>query len=58
MTTQAKSMGRRHRIRSRRRWARRRRKERGRLIYALLEHLYGRDRARSMWSDHLRSQCG
>jgi len=42
----------------RRRRIERRRKERGRLIYAVLEHLYGGDQARSMWSAYLRSKQG
>jgi hypothetical protein len=42
----------------RRRWIERRRKERGRLIFAVLEHLYGIEQARSMWSAYLRSKQG
>jgi len=39
--------------RRRRRWMVRRRKERGRLIYEVLERLYGEEQARSMWSAYL-----
>jgi len=42
----------------RRRWIERRRKERGRLIFAVLEHIYGKEQARSMWSAYLRSKQG
>jgi len=40
----------------RRRQIARRRKERGRLIVAVLEHLYGEDQARLMWTDYLKSK--
>lgn len=40
----------------RRRQILRRRKERGRLIVAVLEHLYGEDQARTMWGSYLRSK--
>jgi len=40
----------------RRRQILRRRKERGRLIVAVLEHLYGEDQARRMWSNYLESK--
>jgi len=48
------------RSRSRSPWRRRqiarRRKERSRLIVAVLEHLYGEDQARLMWTDYLKSK--
>lgn len=45
-----------YRGRRRRRWMERRRKDRGRLIYEVLERLYGEDQARSMWSAYLASR--
>ncbi|MCJ7825435.1 MAG: hypothetical protein MUP44_11080 [Anaerolineales bacterium] len=38
------------------RWKAYRRKERGRLIVAVLEHLYGEDQARLMWTEYLKSK--
>jgi len=38
------------------RWKAYRRKERGRLIVAVLEHLYGEHQARLMWTDYLKSK--
>lgn len=40
----------------RRRQILRRRKEKGRLIVAVLERLYGEDQARIMWGSYLRSK--
>ena len=40
----------------RRRRIERRCKERGRLIFAVLEHLYGVEQARSMWYAYLRTR--
>jgi hypothetical protein len=40
----------------RRRQVLRRRKERGRLIVAVLEHLYGEEQARIMWGNYLKSK--
>lgn len=42
----------------RRRQILRRRKERGRLIVAVLERLYGEDQARRMWGNYLKSKMG
>ena len=36
----------------------RRRKERSRLIYSILKHLYGETKASSMWSTYLRTLNG
>lgn len=38
------------------RWKAYRRKERGRLIVGVLEHLYGEHQARTMWGNYLKSR--